>query len=739
MQLKIQQIESFDTVGSRHFAEVQHIVGPDFSLLQLTKKELVRQSQGESSMKKIDLHIHTYKTVGDPQNYDFDLDVLKRYVDVADLDAIAVTNHNLFDRKNYDSVRQELEIPVFPGIEVNVKTSGKYGHVLLIAPVEGLDRFELDAKVLSALLPERDSSVEWNQVISAFSDISKYLVIPHYRKDKRIDQNTLEDIRRTTGIDALEVSNAKKWLREQNSTAEPLVLFSDCRPGLRMDSTVDKEPDSHRYAYGFTYISCDEMSVPAIKRALAGAGNTAVFKEADKFEVLPEALPVSTGLNVLLGSRSSGKTYTLNRIADAYDKSDIVHIGQFEITKDAEEKGFNELVTSEDSKFEDAYLGPLQNGLMEYFERDFDGLRDGVRSYAAALITFARSPVDDASKVPIYRSRGFAFAAEDERAKRDIGLRNAVRKLLGEECRAAIIFGRVSAGELVKLDQDLRLQMFEDVKRRVVKERANRAISATVKRLGEMSARRPLPDMVPLHEYFQLAFYEKGLATILGKLLNPADLEEEEIGKFIKKRKRLPVGSSAEARRRRGVSVPTHTDLQSLYKQSNPVGKLRIIRGYQDVMKTSAAKLLIQVKSSILDKERCTPLSGGQRAEYVFLHKLAAAHHKDVVLVDEPESSFDNIFLKTDVSDALHRLAAESTIFLVTHNNTLGVSINPDWIIYSVYDRGEYRLYSGAMSSSELTASNGETVRRCEVLLDTMEAGRDAYEGRKVHYEIAQD
>lgn len=161
-------------------------------------------------MKRIDLHIHTVKTVCDPQNYCFDLEVLKRYVETAQLDAIAVTNHNLFDRANYDSICNAIDIPVFPGIEVNVRTPGKYGHVLVIAPSDDVDIFELDAEKMTMQLPDKDSRAPWDLVESTFSNISKYLVIPHYRKDKQLDLKTIDEIRKSTGIDALEVANAKK-------------------------------------------------------------------------------------------------------------------------------------------------------------------------------------------------------------------------------------------------------------------------------------------------------------------------------------------------------------------------------------------------------------------------------------------------------------------------------------------------------------------------------------------------
>ena len=691
-------------------------------------------------MKRIDLHIHTVRTLCDPQNYTFDLDVLKRYVETAHLDAIAVANHNLFDRANYEVVSAGVDIPVFPGIEINVKTPGKYGHVLVIAPADEVDEFADAADNIAGLLPESDSSIAWEQVRSTFPDIAKYLVIPHYRKDKQLDQNTIGEIRETTGIDALEVANAKKWLRAEGTTEEPLVMFSDSRPGLRMNGVDDNDDsDPRRYAYGFTYVACDEMSVPALKRAFAAGSRTSVFRNEDTFEILPEALPASGGLNVVIGNRTSGKTYTLGRIADGYDSADVARIGQFEITKSAEEKQFDALVTEEDVKFEGRYLRPLQNELNHYCNCDVDGDRDGVKTWAEALVMFANSPEDDASKTPIYRAHPYDFTSEDSRLKKDVELRNAIRRIAGERERADLVARYLSVDKLMELDAALRSQMLEDVKTRLAKERANAIVAAAKKRLEGMSARKPLPDRVPLRNYLRSVFYERRLGDALDELLKPENLDDTDVGKFLKKRKRMPVEGAKEARKRQGVTVPTGVQLVDLYKQTTGIGRLRLLKGFPNELKPVSSKLLVQVKSSIVDKNRGTPLSGGQRAEYVFLNKLKGAHGKDIVLIDEPEASFDNVFLGAEISDALHRLAEDSTVFLVTHNNTLGVSINPDWVIYTAYDDGEFKVFSGAMSSSELAASSGETVSRREVLMATMEAGWDAYEGRRSHYDLAKD
>ena len=69
-------------------------------------------------MKKIDLHIHTKSTSSDSA-FIFDLDRLKEYISNTHIDAIAVTNHNVFDIEQYKLIRDSISIPIFPGIEIH--------------------------------------------------------------------------------------------------------------------------------------------------------------------------------------------------------------------------------------------------------------------------------------------------------------------------------------------------------------------------------------------------------------------------------------------------------------------------------------------------------------------------------------------------------------------------------------------------------------------------------------------
>ena len=89
-------------------------------------------------MKKIDFHIHTVKAISDSM-FEFDIESLKKYVEQLELDCIAITNHNLFDKEQFTSICNELGIKVFPGIEIDLEG----GHILLISENEDIEDFVL--------------------------------------------------------------------------------------------------------------------------------------------------------------------------------------------------------------------------------------------------------------------------------------------------------------------------------------------------------------------------------------------------------------------------------------------------------------------------------------------------------------------------------------------------------------------------------------------------------------------
>ena len=158
-------------------------------------------------MKKIDLHIHTIKNPVSDSPYDFDISKLKEYVLTMGIDCIAITNHNLFDKDQYLKIKHMLgDITVFPGVEVDLCN----GHILVITDESDINDFELNTAKIKSNISTSTDSLDLLTFRSIFTDLSKYLLIPHYDKKPRIPENVILELNEY--ITAGEVTSPKKFI-----------------------------------------------------------------------------------------------------------------------------------------------------------------------------------------------------------------------------------------------------------------------------------------------------------------------------------------------------------------------------------------------------------------------------------------------------------------------------------------------------------------------------------------------
>ena len=304
-------------------------------------------------MKKIDFHIHTVSTTSDA-SFEFSLDKLQQYVDSAHLDAIAITNHNLFDRRQFDLICDALTISVFPGVEVDLTR----GHVLVISDGTALAEFASRIQRLSETIDGAGHGMSVDDLATLFGDLEHYLVIPHYDKEPAVRGEILQRLspHGSTG----EVDSPKKFIRAIRDDAKPTpLLCSD----VRVSSDLPSFPTRH------TFIDCGELTLGAIKQCLTDKGKVALSEtEGNRlFSVFDDGQMLSTGLNVLFGERSTGKTYTLDRIEQAHEPGTVKYIRQFSLVQhDAEkyEREFNKHLQRQQSQVGDEYLSGFKTVLV---------------------------------------------------------------------------------------------------------------------------------------------------------------------------------------------------------------------------------------------------------------------------------------------------------------------------------------------------------------------------------------
>lgn len=658
-------------------------------------------------MKKIDFHIHTVPTKSDP-TFEFSLDKLKNYIQTLDLDCIAITNHNLFNRENFDLIQRDCGIVVFPGIEVDIENC----HILAIASSDYLDDFENECKNLEKIISIK-SSISFEEFVEIFKNFRKYLIIPHYKKEPAISSTLLKKF--ADNIFIGEVSSAKKWFSTIKKENELIpVIFSDVR--------ITEE--LNEYPTNITFIQCEDVSLTSIKIALSNRANVSITegKLENEFVILPDGTIGSTGLNVIIGKRSSGKTYLLKTITSSFMSQDVKHIEQFSIVKLADEAEFNKLISSQHTNFTNAYLKEMKDAVDYINKIDIQSDVNLVDNYLISLKDYAeKTDIHDIfSKCKLFNEQPTSSIDTNEINT----LISSVGLLIENVKYRSIIDKYASKSDLKILIQEFfNISRSIDIENEIIAE-SNKIVSKVKESLSRSSALTPIDD-------FNILDIAENLYSvqIFNEICNESKMEksiyENDLYRFKVNAKRKPYQNVTQLKKRIGSTQSLTDAFSKYYSPYHYVKELFNARLQSD-----------QISKSIFDIEYTTlgnngnEISGGERAEYVLFSELNDANKFEIVLIDEPESSFDNIFLRDNIRQLIKDLSRKTTLFLVTHNHTLGVLLNPDRIIYTEEKEGDYFVYSGLLSSKHLKTADGKEIGNYITLIETMEAGEEAYKER---------
>ena len=674
-------------------------------------------------MKKIDLHIHTRKTISDSE-FAFSLNRLQHYVNEANIDAIAITNHNLFDKEQFVEICDALDgIKVFPGIEINIGANS--GHLIVIGERSNLEDFAEKCKQIEAKIQNPTDSITVAEFKKVFSNLKDYLLIPHYDKHPRVEKSVINALEEN--IKTGEVSSTKKFIYcKKNDSISP-VIFSDWRP-----------TDVGEFPVKQTYIDVGTISLRSLKKALMDKTKVHLSDEDGHhlFQVLPE-MKLSTGLSVVIGGRSSGKTFTLDRIYATHEN--VKYIRQFSLLEKEPEKAeaeFSKSIASEQSRFVQEYLRPFSLAVNEVVGIDVAKDEKKIDDYISSLIKYATEAerADAFSKCKLFSET--EYAAEDLNVLKD--LISVVEKLLDARKYKEIIEKNIERDKLIKLHNDLIQQYIiesEQIKKKMwvnelidnIKTGLQSKTSAT--RIKKVNFYDVQMNRKRIKRFNQLVDLVKTESVITEK-----DIEGFKIQ--VSKRKYTGAG---ELKSQSGKK----TAFKEVFgRYDGDAYEYLLELKNTDVMEKDYYQFFAKIEYRILNQFGY-PVSGGERAEFNLLREINDALQYEMLLIDEPESSFDNIFLKKKVNHLIKEIAEEMPVIIVTHNNTVGASIQPDYVIHTrreiVDGSAVFRTYAGFPSDHELKSIDGKTIMNIDATMDCLEAGRDAYEERRREYEMLED
>ncbi|MDD9723734.1 hypothetical protein PVW51_23810 [Sulfitobacter sp. PR48] len=405
---------------------------------------------------------------------------------------------------------------------------------------------------------------------------------------------------------------------------------------------------------------------------------------------------------------------------------------------DEDEKKFNSYLTRKQGLFSKDYLIALQQVIEDVLDIDLEDDERRVEAYISSLLDFARELErhDAFSKAKIY--------SEDLYPDRNLkGLRDLIastKNLISNVEFKETIAKHLARESLVALYVDLMQQYARQEELRLKRVWVNDLVQSIKSKLQFRSAAPKISDV----ELYDVALNKRKIDKF-GAIVKLAQVPKTplrksmrgfsvvaEVGPF------TGVQEMWNVLRRRTASFASA--FKSYEEPYNFLQELKAIGG--DVKPPDFFKFFVKIDYRILNKDGFDA-SGGERSEFFLLDEIEGAADHEMLLIDEPESSFDNSFLKDDVNALIKEMAKKMPVVVVTHNNTVGMTIKPDYLLFtrkSIEDGNiVWRVYSGYPTSKKLTAPDGAKVDTIDVVLGSLEAGSEAYNERRQSYENLKD
>lgn len=673
-------------------------------------------------MIKIDFHIHTVATASD-SHFEFDINAVIKYVSEAKLDAIAITNHNVFDLEQYNKIVESVDCTVYPGIEINLEG----GHLLVISEDKELDEFSHYCSQVTEKVVNPSISISVDDLKQIYPKLADYILIPHYDKKPSLPDDAIQKL--SEYICAGEVNSPKKFMYciKDESRLVPLY-FSDSRMSVNLRSLPVRQ----------TFLSCEDAGFSSIKSCLNDKRKVALSssESSSLFQIFDNGQMLSTGLNVILGERSSGKSYTLDKI---FSEQSVFgkpkYIKQFSLVERDEgkdEQKFDELLRRNHSLLSRDYLDPLKNVVDDVMNIDLDLDQRNVAEYVDSLVKHAKESErhDTFSKAKLFGEEEFPILSQEGLTK----LIDSTKNLISNIEFRPIIERNVSLEGLKSLYIELMQEYSRKEEETLKKKWVNQLVGEIKNKLKQRTAATTITDI----DFYKIALNiskVRKFRTVVDYAKSERIIENKNLQGFEIVARSIPFNGAGDLKKLSRLKS-AFKDAYDVY--GDPYQYLQALKKVEGLEEAEYYKYFVKIEYKILNKDGFE-VSGGERSEFNLLQEIQDAQKHDILLIDEPESSFDNLFLKQEVNGIIKNIAQSMPVVIVTHNSTVGASIKPDYLLYTRKELEnseiKYRVYSGSPTSKTLLSVDGKSLNTIDITMNCLEAGNIAYNERRETYE----
>jgi len=703
---------------------------------------------------KIDIHTHTKKCKqGDAESRNISTEKFDEIIRLTDVKILAITNHNHFDLQQYQEIKTKVHdtCQIWPGIELDIMENGLKAHLIVIPNPKNVNEF--NDKVAELLIDKTPDNfiISIDETVSSFDDFDPIYIAHYFGKTPNLLD---EGVARLIDL----VKNETRVLKEASNAISAGIFISH----------------GHNSIYGSDVQNWDEYQeiskyLPDLRLPVESFEQFCLLLEKDNATIntildkkTPEPLHLNVfgvaelidldiynDINVLFGSKGTGKTEILRSISKYYNdigfENKVYESNALKLEVVYDLKGRN--YDAESSTFEIDNCYAELSRLRSVTEKN-------VTSLSAYLRYFS---VDETNRI----SRDLKiknYTKEDSTSpERDfdeirglydrfeqfidfIGSDQILTDVVGEELITEL------NGVLKKIS--LKLKSVSKEKFRDLKSISlfNQIITVFVEEIARKTGQPQKPISTGFKEYASNRIkIERDLNKInesisqriepsidyVGDLGDKGHLDCQTNVKiqngFIGDTNYQPVKKNVTKTPQKSVAsalrtLPNHIYANSLFEKIN---ELKQIDNSDTI--TSISDLLLFYRHFTIDNEQYTPSTG--ESSMVLLHN-ELMEDKEIYLIDEPEKSLGNDYISNVIVPILKRHALSGKkIIIVTHDANIAVRTLPYNSIYREHDANGYYTFLGNPFTNSLKCKieGKEDLDWKEISMKTLEGGRDAF------------
>lgn len=698
---------------------------------------------------RIDFHCHTRAVKsGEKETRNINAIDFKETIKNARVKIVAITNHNIFDRKQFDEFYKEVnnDFILLPGIEVDtIGVKQDKGHIVIIYDDKDLDNF--DAKVeelLNGSNPD-DFTITIDELIKFVNDIN-CIVLAHYYKPHALElesinylkENIKDDFRffyepsnyRTLGI---MINHSFRALKGTD-----ILDWNDY--GKQEFANIKLDIDSYKQLLKF--LKKDETVIESLINKQTKYNVDVSYKKGEN-----EIIDLYDNVNVFFGTKGTGKSVSLQKI-EKHFKDNGKKTSSYSPNDNKDKLDQKLKVTDAEKKLsyyeKNNYATEFLN-VSEWIESDVTQFVDYLNyvKYRGQNANKQRMKIVEIRNVLGYNAKIL------QKCKQDFNNLNTIIDLI-EAIDSETYLGKEKNAQLNSLVSELLEKIKISYSDKFDEKLSTNYTNDAVSKIKAIVEKKTETKTIPSETGFTLFAKNRfSLEIDMTRILNGFEFryvsEPEYIGKLeegkLLCKKTIATMLNDSSKVEDGFTGITNLKeikeiLQSIKNNIYTTELVDFISNFKDKYdkNLSLDSFLGVIKKFSVDGKEYKPSTG--EATMIVLDDALNEEH-DVYILDEPEKSLGNNYVSDVLVARLNDLAKMKKVVVVaTHNANVAVRTMPYRSILKVYDNGEYKTYVGNPFINKLVniKDTNDMKDWKEESIRILEGGKEAFEERSDIY-----